>query len=141
MKKILMAMDGSEPAFKAMGVAADLARSLKAKLTLGYVRYIPIAYPAEFAGTGVDAFEEEERQWGMQMLKDAERRASELGVTSDNIVLSGSPAEALADWAGSQEYDLVVVGSRGRGAVTRVLLGSVADRLVHICKTPVLVVR
>jgi len=34
----------------------------------------------------------------------------------------------------------VVVGSRGRGAVTRVLLGSVADRLVHICKIPVLVV-
>ena len=141
MKKILVAMDGSDHAFKAMRVAADLARSLNAKLTLAYVCYIPLAYPADFAGTGVDAFEEEERRWASKTLKEAERRASEAAVSVDTTVLSGSPAEALADHAASQEYDLVVVGSRGRGAVARVLLGSVADRLVHICKRPVLVVR
>ncbi len=141
MKKILVAMDGSDPALKAMGTAADLARGFNAKLTLAYARYFPMVYPLESAGPGVDAVEEEERKRARRMLGDATRRAGELGVASDSTLLVGSPAEAIADYANSQEYDLVVVGSRGRGAVTRVLLGSVADRLVHICKRPVLVVR
>jgi nucleotide-binding universal stress UspA family protein len=140
-KKILVAMDGSDPALKAMGTAADLARGLNAKLTLAYARYFPMVYPVEFAGPEIDALEEEERERGRQMLADATRRAGELGVTSDSTLLIGPPAEAIADYANSQDYDLVVVGSRGRGAVTRVLVGSVADRLVHICKRPVLVVR
>ena len=42
---------------------------------------------------------------------------------------------------GEGGFDLVVVGSKGRGAVSRVLIGSVTDRLVHICKRPILVVR
>lgn len=141
MKKILVAMDGSEPALKAMGVAAELARGLKATLTLAYVRSVPLAFPAELPGTGFDAFEEEERRWASKMLKDTERRAADLGVPTDTILTSGSPAEELADYAASGNYDLVVIGSRGRGAVARVLLGSVADRLVHICKRPVVVVR
>ena len=141
MKKILVAMDGSDPAFKAMGVAAELARGLKARLTLAYVRSVPLAFPAELPATGFDAFEEEERRWAIKMLKNTEVRATELGVTVDTIALSGSPAEELADYAASENYDLVVIGSRGRGAVARVLVGSVADRLVHICKRPVVVVR
>jgi nucleotide-binding universal stress UspA family protein len=47
----------------------------------------------------------------------------------------------LAELAESGNFDLVVVGSKGRGAVSRMLVGSITDRLVHICKRPVLVVR
>jgi len=62
-------------------------------------------------------------------------------VTFDSETLSGPVAETLADVAQSQRYDLIVVGHRGRGGVKRVLLGSVADRLVQISSRPVLVVR
>ena len=68
-------------------------------------------------------------------------KLGESGVQADTLVLSGSPAESLAEAALSGEVDLVVVGSRGRGAVARVLLGSVSDRLVHISHKPVLVAR
>ncbi len=50
-------------------------------------------------------------------------------------------ARTLADMADSGGFDVVVVGHRGRGAVRRALLGSVADRLVQISNRPVLVVR
>ena len=53
----------------------------------------------------------------------------------------GAPAETIADFADEQHFDLVVVGNKGRGAVSRVLIGSTADRLVHICKQAVMVVR
>jgi hypothetical protein len=55
--------------------------------------------------------------------------------------LVGAPAEAIADHSRGEEVWAVVVGAKGHSAVGRVLLGSVADRLVHICNRPVLVVR
>lgn len=134
-------MDGSEPALKAMRTAAELAQGLGSSLTLAYVMSKPLTYPADFPGWGLEAFEEEERNWAKQMLEDAAKQARGMGLQSvETLVLGGAPSEAIADQAVRQPYDLVAVGSRGRGAVTRVLLGSVADRLVHICKKPVLVV-
>ena len=53
----------------------------------------------------------------------------------------GPAAETISELADAEGYDLVVVGSTGKGAVKRMLLGSVADRLVHTCTKPVLVVR
>jgi nucleotide-binding universal stress UspA family protein len=63
------------------------------------------------------------------------------GAATASRNLLGAPAETIADLAMDEGFDLVVVGNKGRGAVSRVLLGSVADRLTHICKRPVLVVR
>jgi nucleotide-binding universal stress UspA family protein len=59
----------------------------------------------------------------------------------ETIVEPGAPAETLAELAKAGEVDLVVVGHRGRNALSRALMGSVADRLVQICSKPVLVVR
>ena len=53
----------------------------------------------------------------------------------------GPPAETLADTAEKENFDLVAVGHRGRGAVERLLLGSVADRLAQISHKPVLICR
>ncbi len=53
----------------------------------------------------------------------------------------GSPAEVLAALSAQPEVDMVVIGHRGRGMLSRLLIGSVADRLVQISPKPVLVVR
>ena len=141
MKKILIAMDGSEPALKAMRTASGLAQSTGAMLALAYVMSKPLTYPADLPGWDMEGFEAGERAWAKSMLADAAKQARALGVREvTTVVLRGAPAEELADEAARHEYDLVAVGSRGRGAVTRVLLGSAADRLVHVCKKPVLVV-
>ena len=68
--------------------------------------------------------------------------AKELGRPAmSRVCLKGTAAEALSEFADTNAYDLVVVGSKGRGAVARMLVGSTTDRLVHISHKPVLVVR
>jgi nucleotide-binding universal stress UspA family protein len=59
----------------------------------------------------------------------------------NQIIESGAPAETICAQAEERNADLVVVGSRGMGAVGRWLLGSVSDRVVHLSKRPVVVAR
>ena len=138
MKKILVAVDGSEPSMKGARMAADLAQATGSTMILAYV-VVPVALPADFYGMASVQIEDQLRKDGETFLEQATRTFP--GVNLERKLLSGPAAEALADAAEAMGADLVVVGSRGRGAMARVLLGSVADRLVHICKKPVLVVR
>ncbi len=137
MKRILVAIDGSQQAAAALQVGADLARRLGGELRIVHAlpRYDGAADP-----------------WFEPFVKAAEdnaRRMLDLAVSGCGLaagkvssqILRGSPAEGVADEAERWPADLVVVGSRGQHAVARVLMGSVSDRLVHICPRPVLVVR
>lgn len=82
-----------------------------------------------------------ERDFVAALLRQVEIRCAREGVTIDTTSATGPIAETIADMARSNSADLVVVGHRGRGAVRRLLLGSVADRLIQISPAPVLVVR
>jgi nucleotide-binding universal stress UspA family protein len=140
MKRILVGVDGSEPSMKAAQLAAEIAIRFGARVTLAYV--VPrLLLPPDAYGLTVADVEQEHRVFGEKLLAHALTRLGESGVQVDTVVLSGPPAEGLAESAQAVDVDLVVVGSRGRGAVARMLLGSVTDRLVHICPKPVLVVR
>lgn len=140
MKRILVGVDGSEPSMKAAQLAAEIAIRFGARVTLAYV--VPrLLLPPDAYGLTVADVEQEHRVFGEKLLAHALTRLGESGVQVDTVVLNGPPAEGLAESAQAIGVDLVVVGSRGRGAVARMLLGSVTDRLVHICPKPVLVVR
>ena len=76
---------------------------------------------------------------GKEVLEQVVKELGTPNVTT--LELEGPIAERVAETAEQDGFDLVVVGSRGRNAVARVFLGSVADRLVHICKKSVLVAR
>jgi nucleotide-binding universal stress UspA family protein len=67
--------------------------------------------------------------------------AKERDVTYESEILEGSPADAILDVARTHGGDLIVVGSRGRSAVTGAVLGSVSSDLVHRADRPVLVAR
>jgi nucleotide-binding universal stress UspA family protein len=86
----------------------------------------------------VEEVEREQRAHADRVLHAALAALGGAGVEVDTRVLSGPPAETLAEAAA--EVDLVVAGSRGQGAVARALLGSVSDRLVHLCPKPILIV-
>ena len=139
MKRILVAVDGSEASLKAARMAVDIALRFGARLTLAYV--IPrLLLPPDVYGLTLAEVEREQRTHADKLVAEALARLGEPGVQAETSVLSGSPAETLAEAAAAPDVDLVVLGSRGRGAVARVLLGSVSDRLIHISPKPVLVV-
>jgi nucleotide-binding universal stress UspA family protein len=138
MKRILVGVDGSEPALKAARLAAEIALRFGARLTLAYV--VPrLLLPPDAYGLTVAEVEGEHQAFAQKLLGAARAKLGEPSVEVDTAVLYGSPAESLAEAAAQLDADLVVVGSRGRGAVARTLLGSVTDRLVHVSAKAVLV--
>lgn len=139
MKRILVAVDGSEPSSRGARLAADIAVRFGARITLAHV--VPrLLLPPDVYGLTTAEVEREKRAHGEAVLHDALTALGGAGVEVDTLVLSGAPAETLADAAAAPDVDLVVAGSRGQGAVARVLLGSVSDRLAHLCPKPILIV-
>jgi nucleotide-binding universal stress UspA family protein len=139
-KAIIAAYDGSGPAIQALQWAADLARAAQATVVAVYV-VPPYAFPADFYGQGLDDLVAQHRAWAQKLLEEALEKLRERGCEARSELLLGGAADEIAHLAEVQDAWMVVVGSRGRGGVSRTLLGSVADRLVHVCKKPVLVVR
>jgi nucleotide-binding universal stress UspA family protein len=136
---ILVAVDGSPDAELALTEAIDLAESERTRLTLlTAVSQLPAtAYLA--AGESVGKVVEEAHADAETILRRArERVPAHLSVTA---VLTEEPIRAaLIDQIAKGEHDLVVMGSRGRGAVRAVLLGSVSHYVLHHSPIPVLIV-
>ncbi len=81
---------------------------------------------------------------GKNIVANAEKELASRGVCEDQIVstvLDGHPAEELDTYAGSHNIDLIVIGSHGRKGLNRLLIGSVADKVVRAAKVPVLIIR
>ena len=137
--RVLAAVDGSDPSLKAVRFAAEMARRFGAKLTLVHV--VPrLLLPPDVYGLTIATVEREHRAYAERVLGGATAAVEGPGLEVSTSVLFGSPAECIAEQASAPDVGLVVVGSRGHGAVARMFLGSVSDRLVHICPKPVLVV-
>lgn len=139
MKSIVVAVDGSAQSDKALQMAISLASKFQAALEVVHVLE-PLFVPPEPYGVNSGALEAANREYGQKVLADAVDTAGRAGVAASSVLLAGAPPEAIVEAASQANADLIVIGSRGRGAVGRVLLGSVSDRCVHIAKMPVLVV-
>jgi len=140
MQRILVAIDGSDPSLKAARMAADIALRFGARLTLVHV--VPkLLLPPDVYGLTLAEVEKEHRAYAEKLLQKAISFLAEPGVDTSSTILYGAPAESIAEEAAAEDVGLVVVGSRGHGAVARLFLGSVSDRILHISPKPVLVVR
>ena len=141
MKRILVGVDGSAISQAAAEFAAVLARATGAELQLACA-----FHPRVFAFGGGETSEvatQEDKladEAARSVLATFAALATLSGTSLTTFAVEGSPADALAKLA-EGDVDLVVVGHRGRNALARALLGSVADRLVQICTRPVLVYR
>ena len=142
---IVCGVDGSADAQAALQVAVGLAKRLELRLVVAHVAepaYIPYAAAAPFGGmAGRHAVMEE--MWTQE--ENAERLLEEVAAAADLVdaerrVGVGVPAERLADLADEEDAELIVVGSRGRGAFKAAFLGSVSSSLVGVARCPVLIV-
>lgn len=138
MNTILVAVDGSEACLHGVRRGAELARSMGGKLELVYVSP-PILLPPSVYTETIKKIEEAEDTHAKDVMDHASRAA---GMEAVRVHLRGGAAEAIADYVRNQDrFWAVVVSAKGHNALSRVMLGSVTDRLVHICPIPVLVVR
>lgn len=139
MKTIVIAVDGSEQSNRALEMGAQIAEKFDADLILAHV-LLPLVVPAEASPAYVQEFDRQRRADAEALVRQGLDRVGSRKPRTELLVLSGSPAEELDALAVQRDADMVIIGSRGRGAVARALLGSVSNRLVHICQRPVLVV-
>jgi nucleotide-binding universal stress UspA family protein len=89
----------------------------------------------------IEVAEKARQESGQRIVKGAASEVEhQLGRAPEILLLDGNPAKELADAVKSSGADLLVVGSRGLGAFSRMLIGSTSSKLVHISEKPVLVV-
>lgn len=133
--QIVVGVDGSESSLTALEWAIVEAKLREAELTIVTTWSYPV-----MAGTPGDIVPEDSfKQVCERIQADALETASASGLTATGRVVRGSAVTALLDAA--QSADLLVVGSRGHGGFTGLLVGSVSNQLVHHAACPVLVIR
>lgn len=139
-KKVCCAVDFSEPSRIAMNGAVDLARRFQAELTIVHavVPPTPAASDVLVSSTGLADIAAEEEADALEAWRlEAEQRA---GARVRASLLSGDPAASIVRYARGERCDLVVIGTHGRSGIRRVVLGSVAERVVRLAECPVLVI-
>ena len=141
MKKILIATDGSESAHEALDFGLELAEEQGATPFVVYVAPAVEVLPyASFGGVAPTVSHELDEQDRIP-LKEAAEIAARRGLDVKTELLVGNPADEIVAFADTIEADLIVIGSRGQGAIASVLLGSVSRAVLHESRRPVLVVR
>ncbi len=135
--KIILGYDGSEESRKALECAKDLARKFRAHLTVLSIVNIPVSGDG-YILTSVDRWEKETRQ----LVDEAVSAAKSEGIDVDGKVTEHTDiSRAITDEAERGGYEIIVVGSRGRGRLRSIFLGSVASGVANTSKTNVFIVR
>jgi nucleotide-binding universal stress UspA family protein len=133
MKKILLAYDGGEPAKRALEQTIDLAKRFGA--TVGVISVVPV-HPGR---APVDPWDD--RTVHAEELLEARKLLREVGIEAELLEPGGDPARTIEAIADERGYDTIVIGSRGLGAVARMLQGSVSAEVAANAHVTVVVAR
>lgn len=144
-QRILIPVDGSETANKALMAGLQMAKEAKGRVQLVHVveELSYLSGYADFGGYSGDLITAI-RESGTKLLNEAMAIAQAEGVEADKLLLDnlgGRLDEVVADAAKQWNADLIVVGTHGRRGVGRALLGSGAEQIIRLAPVPVLVVR
>ena len=135
-RTILLATDLTAASHEATARAIDLAARLGARLLI-----VNVLEKRRLTGAGAHERVDQARQERESLLVASVQRARGVGVTAEFLVWDGDAGDSITTAAEAEQADLVVVGTRGRSAAGRMLLGSVSDHVVRHAPCPVLVVR
>ena len=142
-RRILVPLDGSRSSFAALRAALALAHDLDATVVAYHaLPSMPVPHFDAPAAGQPSAAEQREllRQLARRYFEKAERLAALAGVALETMSdLRSDVAEGIAEAAQRWDCDLILLGSHGRGAFRRLLMGSVAAQLLSIATVPVLV--
>lgn len=138
---ILVPYDGSNPSAKALIKAVELAKSNAGiHLTVAHVINLQPFIMGDMAFSQPEGYQEQLDEQGKELLNSIQSTLADVPL-SNVVILAGSPAEAIVDFAESNNCDLIMMGSRGLGAIKEWMLGSVSHNVVQHSKIPVMIVK
>jgi nucleotide-binding universal stress UspA family protein len=141
MRHIMVATDGSSGAYRAVDVAAGLAKAVAGDLLIATVADSQLAEEARQLAPAEGNIGDVLEALTAQTLKAAEARARRLGVSRIELRTGGGDvAQSLIDIAAGGSVEMIVLGRRGRGQLAGLLLGSVSQKLVSLAPCAVVVV-
>ncbi|MEM9304144.1 MAG: universal stress protein [Pseudomonadota bacterium] len=139
---IIVALDGSESSLRALDTAIELAAPLAKTLVLVHV--------IDWSPFVIETFEENEHRGAIrknqverattEVVAPAEERAAAAGVTAQQEILFGAPAEEIVKQAEAKAASAIIIGRTGRSRLERMMYGSIANKIIQISEVPVVVV-
>jgi nucleotide-binding universal stress UspA family protein len=139
-QKILVPTDGSDYSIRAVEYGISVAKAHEAEVVFVFV--VDELVIDQFSqGAKRDAVEVDLKSDGARFLNYAIGLAEKEGVKSTSMLLKGRPFEQIVNSTKSFDIDLVVMGTYGRRGAERILIGSVAERVIEYSACPVLVVK
>jgi nucleotide-binding universal stress UspA family protein len=144
-QKIIVCADGSEPSLQAARAAGELAQKFGAQVLIVSV-FSPTATAMPFVhAPDATPYTEIISQIGEEFHAAAQNKTEEVlkgfGIDAEARIVYGHPVDNIVGVAEKESADLIVMGSRGLGAFSSLLLGSVSDGVLHHAHCPVLIVR
>lgn len=135
-KKILVLLDGSKNSKRGLETAIDFARHYDTKLT---GMHVICKIPKEFQK--LEYPEKPLLKQAEKIMEHARKVSAQNGILFEEKIAFGNVGEEIVEFATDLNYDIIIIGARGFGAVKEVLLGSVSNYVVHKSKIPVLIVK
>lgn len=140
--RILHPTDFSECAWAAEEFAVRLLEGLGGDLVLLHVAVEASLYAETVLSmTESRRFYEAVRAWAQERLEARAAALRQQGISARAVLRAGNPFQEIVETAAAEGAELIVMGTHGRGGLSRFLLGSVADRVVRTAPCPVLTVR
>ena len=143
MVKLLVAVDGSEPSSRAVDFVLKSRDLYKDPVEIHLINVQPsLPFGSRVSSVvGHDKIAQYHRDEGMAALKGAMHTLDSAGAHYSHHICVGEPAEVLVEYVREHACDQIVMGTRGLGATTSLLLGSVATKVIHLSPVPVLLVK
>lgn len=141
MSTILLPVDGSENSVRAVQRAIEISKEAGGAKLLLVTAFPPIVsgnVKRFFSPEDIQAYYQEE---GQKALAPAKAVLDKEGIAYESEVLVGPVAQSIADYAKKNQVDTIVMGTRGLGTVTGMLLGSVTTKVLSLVDIPVLLVK
>ncbi len=142
-RRVMHATDFSRASSRALDAAVSFARANKAELLVAHVLVPSLPYPAD--GEADPAFyvelEQNARQQAEAALEKLTNKIKKARVKARGLLLKGTAHEQIVRAAKNRRADLIVIGTHGRTGISKLLMGSVAGRIIAEASCPVLTVR
>jgi len=135
-QRVLVATDGSKQCRTAVERAIDFSRSYGGEMSVVSI----VDVPAEFYAEAPQVVEDLARK-ALGYVEEVKKQAEASGVKAETFVREGEAYQAIIDLAKARDVNIIVMGSHGRTGLKRLLMGSVAEKVIGYAPCPVLVTK